>query len=72
MLDLTAARDIVLVPYFAADGWHVSETVPADLGLVDGRMEREGRRVRVAAAVGSSPDLFPLVLQRVLDAAGRP
>ena len=71
VLDLAAARDIVLVPYFAADGWHVSETLPSDLGLVDGRLEREGRRVRVAAAVGSSLEIFPLVLERVLDAATR-
>ena len=65
ILDLTAARDIVLVPFFAADGWHVSETLPADLGLVEGGIERDGRRIRVSAAVGSSPSMIALVLDRV-------
>ena len=65
IFDLCPGGDIILVPYFPADGWHVSETLPADLGLQEGGIRREGRLLRVSAAAGSSPSILPMVLDRV-------
>jgi sirohydrochlorin cobaltochelatase len=70
IFDLTPAREIVLVPYFAADGWHVTETLPADLGLQAGSCTRGERSLRVAAAVGSAPEVLPVLLDLARRAAG--
>lgn len=68
IFEAVAARDIVLVPMFAADGWHVSETVPTDLGMANGELVRNGRRLRYARAAGSAADMIPLVRARALAA----
>lgn len=59
---LTRARRIFMVPLFIANGWHVTETVPEDLGMRDGTLEKEGRRLRMTSAVGTSPGLTRVVL----------
>ncbi|MGQ0561578.1 MAG: CbiX/SirB N-terminal domain-containing protein [Gemmatimonadota bacterium] len=57
----TEAAEIVLVPYFMADGWHVRETIPASLGLTGSRTEREGRAIWYTQAVGTLPEIAGLI-----------
>ena len=54
---------IVMVPYFAADGWHVTETIPADLAMESGKVERDGKTLFYAGAVGSEPSIVEIVLE---------
>ncbi len=58
----TSAKRIVMVPLFIADGWHVTETVPEDLGLVDGQKEHRGRRLQMTSACGTDPGLTDVIL----------
>jgi len=55
-------RRIVVVPLFIADGWHVTETIPEDLGLVDNRATRDGRELILTSAVGTDPGLVDVIL----------
>jgi sirohydrochlorin cobaltochelatase len=61
--DLSGSRRIFLVPLFIADGWHVTETVPEDLGLMDGRLEKNGRELVMTSAVGTDPGLTDVILR---------
>lgn len=65
------ARRIFVVPLFIGDGWHVTETIPEDLGLVDGRAEREGRQMVMTSAVGTDPGLVDVVLKLAGDGSQR-
>ena len=56
---------IVIVPLFIADGWHVTETIPEDLDLVDNRATRGGRELILTTAVGTDPGLTEVILARV-------
>jgi sirohydrochlorin cobaltochelatase len=58
----TTARRIVVVPLFIADGWHVTETIPEDLGLAEGRLDKAGRELLYTPAVGTDPGLVDVVL----------
>ncbi len=58
---LTAQR-IVIVPLFIADGWHVTETIPEDLGLVEGQAQKDGRELIMTSAVGTDPGLTDVIL----------
>lgn len=60
---LCESKNIVVVPLFIGDGWHVSETIPDDLGLVGGKAEREGRTLVMTSAVGTDPGLVDVVLK---------
>lgn len=69
--DTCPARRIVVVPLFIADGWHVTETIPEDLGLSDGRAEQNGRELILTSAVGTDPGLSGVILEMVREVAGR-
>jgi sirohydrochlorin cobaltochelatase len=56
------ARRIVVVPLFIADGWHVTETIPEDLGLQEGALRRGERELIYTRAVGTDPGLVEVVL----------
>jgi len=60
-----SAGRIVIVPLFIADGWHVTETIPEDLGLVDNRATRDGRELILTSAVGTDPGLTEVILAMV-------
>lgn len=62
------ARKIVVVPLFVADGWHVTETIPEDLGLVNNHVEREGRSLVMTSAVGTDPGLTDVILALAAEA----
>ncbi len=66
VLDLTAAERVIVVPLFIADGWHVGESIPADLALEGPETRRDGRVLRYARAVGT----HPAVADVILDLAG--
>ena len=67
----TTATDIVVVPLFMANGWHVGQSIPVDLSL-DGRDAiRQGRHVRVSEAVGTHTALTGVILQLARNAQDR-
>jgi sirohydrochlorin cobaltochelatase len=59
---LCQSRNIFVVPLFIGDGWHVTETIPEDLGLVDGQALQGARRLWLTPAVGTDPRLIEVVL----------
>jgi sirohydrochlorin cobaltochelatase len=67
-----ADRDVVLVPFFIAEGWHTQETIPDDLGInrpsIASVTEVAGRRVHYAPPVGTFPEVAEIVLQRAREA----
>lgn len=83
--DLTTLKNLVLVPLFIGEGPHVLEDLPVCLGetrervqtrLAAGRPgwpnpgERQGKRVWLAASVGSRPELLEVILERVREDCG--
>ena len=58
---LVATAEMVVVPLFVADGWHVGETIPEDLDLVGGTNRKGGRHLRFARAVGTHPLVSDLI-----------
>ena len=82
--ELAPSRNIVVVPFFIADGLHVTEDIPVLLGeperIVKERLaaghptwrnptERHGKLVWYSAAVGTAPLLADVILGRVREAA---
>ena len=62
--DLTRAENIVVIPLFIGNGWHVTETIPDDLGL-DERFvgHKNQRRLTMATAVGTDPGITNVILE---------
>ncbi len=65
---LVKADEIIVVPLFVADGWHVAETIPRDLDLAGGENRREGRGLRFAGAVGTHEKLSRVIHLLALEA----
>ncbi len=64
MLDLLTifeAPTVVVVPLFIADGWHVGQTIPADLALDGAETRRGGRIVRYTEPVGTHPAIADVI-----------
>ncbi|HAV61644.1 MAG TPA: cobalamin biosynthesis protein CbiX [Verrucomicrobiales bacterium] len=76
-------RNVVVAPFFIADGLHVAEDIPLMLGepepVVRKRLaagqpawrnptERNGRRIWVAQAIGTDPGMTGLILNRAREA----
>lgn len=66
---LVPERDIIVVPLFVADGWHVGETIPDDLALDGPTTRADGRVIRYAGAVGTHPSIVDVILELARDAA---
>ena len=66
------ARQVVLVPFFVAEGWHTQETIPDDLGInrpaVSSVSELEGRTIFYAGPIGTFPEVKEIILQRAREA----
>lgn len=69
------SNEVVVVPFFVADGYHTQEDIPADIGLppdatgsspVSGSVN--GRRVWYTGAVGTAPGVTAVILERCRDA----
>jgi len=59
--------EIVMVPFFVADGWHVSETVPEDLGLEEGRGQIGNKSLYYTPAIGTDPRMVEVILDLVAE-----
>lgn len=72
VLEGMSDREVVLVPFFIAEGWHTQETIPDDLGInrpaIASVTEVKGRRVHYSAPVGTFPEIADIVLQRAREA----
>ena len=67
MLTIFAARTVVVVPLFIADGWHVGQTIPADLALEGEETRIGGRTVRYAQPVGTHPSVANVIARLAAD-----
>jgi sirohydrochlorin cobaltochelatase len=80
---MTAAKNIVMVPFFVSDGLHSYEDIPVMLGeseknvrerLAAGQptwrnpTEKKGKRLWYSASIGNEPHIADVVLQRVREA----
>ena len=54
VLARTTEREVILVPYLLAAGWHTRVTIPERLGLEGTRTVKNGRSLWYAAPVGVS------------------
>lgn len=68
VFEMVAEANIVMVPLFIADGWHVGETIPEDMAVAGSDARRDGRRLRYAAAVGTHPAVADVIHELVADA----
>lgn len=72
VLEGMSDRDVVLVPFFVAEGWHTQETIPDDLGIhrpaISTVTEVGGRKVHYAAPVGTFPENAEIIIQRAHEA----
>jgi sirohydrochlorin cobaltochelatase len=59
-----AARNVILIPVFIAEGWHTRETIPQDLGLSGEVTSREDRTIFYGAPVGTHPSMANLIVAR--------
>ena len=66
-----SAEDILVIPLFMADGWHVGQTIPADLDLEGGTTEHDRRHLRFGAAVGTHPSLARVIEELAGEASQR-
>lgn len=63
VFELVQGDHIFMVPKFAADGWHVSETIPEDLQIENGTLERDGRKLTYTRAIGNHPLMAQVMLE---------
>ena len=73
MLDLLerfSAPTVVVVPLFIAEGWHVGQTIPADLALDGAETRRAGRTVRYTSPVGTHPSVADVIERLAMGAWG--
>ncbi|WP_425145307.1 DR2241 family protein [Deinococcus sp.] len=73
------ARRVVMVPFFASEGWHTLETIPEDLNLEgtvttftpeDGHEGQGEQTVYYAKPVGTHPAVADVIVQLALEARG--
>jgi sirohydrochlorin cobaltochelatase len=69
LLDIFAARTVVVVPLFIADGWHVGQTIPADLALDGAETRKGGRTVRYTQPVGTHPMVADVIVRLAMGVA---
>jgi sirohydrochlorin cobaltochelatase len=65
------AEQVVIVPYFLAEGWHTRVTIPEALGLDGACTHSRGRTLRYTPPVGVRPELAQIVLDLAHDAGAR-
>ena len=69
--NFTEARNVVVIPFFVADGTHTSRDIPGLLGISDEPVFREdphrveGRRLFYSRAIGTDPAMSGMVLDQV-------
>lgn len=68
VLDTIEAPEIVLVPFFVAEGWHTRETIPSELGLTGEMTERGDQIIWYTPPVGTLPDMADVILEIAAEA----
>ncbi|PYE54562.1 DR2241 family protein [Deinococcus yavapaiensis] len=68
--DVTTSPRVVMVPFFASEGWHTLETIPDDLGLTGPVSELEGRVVYYAKPTGTHPKVADVISNLAEEARG--
>jgi sirohydrochlorin cobaltochelatase len=63
----TACRTVYVVPNFISSGYFTEQVIPRELGLTGPKSEVEGRTVYYCQAVGLSPAMTEVLLQRARD-----
>lgn len=81
---MTAAKNLVMVPFFISDGLHSYEDIPVMLGEARAQVqerlkqkqptwrnptEKQGKRLWYAASIGSEPLVADVIMERVREAA---
>lgn len=61
------SREVVVVPFFAADGLHTQEDIPEEIGI-RGDPVVDGHRVWYSGAVGTQPFVADVAAERAVDA----
>jgi sirohydrochlorin cobaltochelatase len=69
VVESVAARNVILIPLFIAEGWHTRETIPEDLGLRGEVTAREDRTIFYGAPVGTHPSMANLIAARARESA---
>ncbi len=71
VLDGERVRNVIVVPFFIAEGWHAGTTIPDDLALTGGRTRRGETTIWYGKPVGPHPAMVEVVLQLVEQEARR-
>jgi len=61
--DVTTAPRVIMVPFFASEGWHTLETIPEDLGLTGPVTSLQGRTVYYAKPTGTHARVAEVITQ---------
>jgi sirohydrochlorin cobaltochelatase len=69
VVEEVAARNVILIPIFIAEGWHTRETIPEDLGLTGEVTERGDKVIFYGAPVGTHPSMANLIAARARETA---
>jgi sirohydrochlorin cobaltochelatase len=69
VVEEVAARNVILIPVFIAEGWHTRETIPEDLGLSGEVTERGDKVIFYGAPVGTHPSMANLIAARARETA---
>jgi sirohydrochlorin cobaltochelatase len=64
-----AARNVILIPVFIAEGWHTRETIPEDLGLTGEVTLLGDKTIFYGAPVGTHPSMANLIAARARETA---
>ena len=67
VVESIAARNVILIPLFIAEGWHTRETIPEDLGLSGEVTVREAKTIFYGDPVGTHPSMANLIAARARD-----
>jgi sirohydrochlorin cobaltochelatase len=68
--DVVRAPRVVMVPFFASEGWHTLETIPEDLGLEGPVTSFGAQTVYYSRPTGTHPAVADVVLQLAEEARG--
>jgi len=68
VLGQITARNVVLVPFFVAEGWHTAETIPEELALTGASTTKGEQTFRYTPPIGTFPEIAELIVRSATDA----
>jgi len=69
VLGQITARNVVLVPFFVAEGWHTAETIPEELALTGASTTKGDQTFRYTPPIGTLPEIAELIVRSATDIA---